>query len=38
MTANFYQHRTLATLRDILLPKVLSGDISFRSNLNESAT
>ncbi len=27
-----------STLRDTLLPKVLSGEITFRSNLNEIAT
>jgi len=28
MSANLQQSRTLATLRDILLPKTLSGDLS----------
>ena len=28
MTANLHQSRTLATLRDTLLPKLLSGELS----------
>jgi len=28
ITANFHQSRTLATLRDTLLPKLLSGELS----------
>lgn len=28
MTANPYQSRTLATLRDALLPKLLSGELT----------
>ena len=32
--ANACQSRTLATLRDSLLPKLLSGDLSFRANGN----
>ena len=28
MTANLHQSRTLATMRDMLLPKVLSGELS----------
>jgi len=34
ITANLHQSRTLATLRDTLLPKLLSGELSVASNAN----
>ena len=34
--ANLHQSRTLATLRDTLLPKLLSGDLSVASGLEET--
>ena len=37
ITANFHQSRTLATLRDTLLPKLLSGALSVAGNESRSA-
>ena len=38
ITANLHQSRTLATLRDTLLPKLLSGELSVAATVAKSAT
>ena len=38
ITANLHQSRTLATLRDTLLPKLLSGELSAAGTVAKSAT
>ena len=32
MTANLHQSRTIATVRDTLLPKLLTGELSQQTN------
>ena len=37
MTANFHKSRTLATLRDTLLPKLLNRELSVAQQTKEAA-
>ncbi len=38
IAANVFESRTLATLRDTLLPQLLSGDLQVRGNMSENET